>query len=464
MSDPAVYNDHREAADAGRRLKELEGPYKLAQQWRSAQEDLLATREDPELASLAPDPAEIARLEEELKLALVEADPADRKDVIVEVRQGVGGDEAGLWAADVYRMLTRYAERRGFSSEQLSASPLDGDGGRHAGGRGGRGGDRPERPQDRRLPLDWTGRAERQHDRLGRPDHPPPDESRRLDAGREVPDPEPGEGPPHPAREAVRARAGEAAGRARERPAVSDRERRAGGEDPHLQLPGEPRYGSPGQADRAPARIGARRRAGRVHRRAGRRGAAPGAGCRRSELLIRGQDLSPEELDRFRALVARRASREPLAYILGEWGFRRLTLVVDPRVLIPRPETESVVDRCLDLLRDVEAPTVLDIGAGSGAIALALADERPDVRIVATDVSSAALEVAEENRRRASLNGRVRFVHGDLLAGEEGPFHLVVGDGQAGDIAARLRELGFREVRVSEDLAGRERVVEGRRP
>ena len=128
MSDPAVYNDHREAADAGRRLKELEGPHKLAQQWRSAQEDLQATREDPELASLAPDPAEIARLEEELKLALVEADPADRKDVIVEVRQGVGGDEAGLWAADVYRMLTRYAERRGFASEQLSASPNEGGG------------------------------------------------------------------------------------------------------------------------------------------------------------------------------------------------------------------------------------------------------------------------------------------------------------------------------------------------
>jgi peptide chain release factor 1 len=66
MSDPAVYNDHRQAADAGRRLKELEGPYKLAKRWRDAQEDLQAAREDPELASLAPDPAEIARLEEEL--------------------------------------------------------------------------------------------------------------------------------------------------------------------------------------------------------------------------------------------------------------------------------------------------------------------------------------------------------------------------------------------------------------
>jgi peptide chain release factor 1 len=128
MSDPAVYNDHRQAADAGRRLKELEGPHKLAQQWRRAQEDLQAARDDPELADLAPDPADVARLEEELKLALVEADPADRKDVIVEVRQGVGGDEAGLWAADVFRMLTRYAERRGFSTEQLSGSGNEGGG------------------------------------------------------------------------------------------------------------------------------------------------------------------------------------------------------------------------------------------------------------------------------------------------------------------------------------------------
>ncbi len=240
-------------------------------------------------------------------------------------------------------------------------------------------------------------------------------------------------------------------------------------------------------------------------------------GRRRSELHSTGGALAADELDRYRALVARRASREPLAYILGEWGFRRLTLVVDPRVLIPRPETESVVERCLDLLRGVEAPTVIDVGAGSGAIALAIADERPDARVVATDVSASALEVAEENRRRAALNGRVRLIHGDLFAGEQGPFDLVVsnppyvasdelealepelrieprealvgeggheavaraaletlvpggalvlevGDGQAGDVAARLRELGFREVRISEDLAGHERVVDGRRP
>jgi peptide chain release factor 1 len=123
LSDPAVYNDHREAADVGRRLKELEGPYKLAQEWRLVSADLDAARGDSDLKELVPDLEQrLAALEEELKLALVETDPADRKDVIVEVRQGVGGDEAALWAADLYRMLTRYAERRGFSVEQLETS------------------------------------------------------------------------------------------------------------------------------------------------------------------------------------------------------------------------------------------------------------------------------------------------------------------------------------------------------
>jgi peptide chain release factor 1 len=129
MSDPAIYNDHREAAEVGRRLKDLEGAYKLAQDWRSVRADLDAAREDGELRELVPELEErVAQLEQELKLALVETDPADRKDVIVEVRQGVGGDEAALWAGDVFRMLTRYAERRGFRTEQLSASQSEGGG------------------------------------------------------------------------------------------------------------------------------------------------------------------------------------------------------------------------------------------------------------------------------------------------------------------------------------------------
>ncbi|HZN21982.1 MAG TPA: peptide chain release factor 1 [Gaiellaceae bacterium] len=123
MADPAVYNDHRKAAETGRRLKELEGPKKLADAWRQASADLDAARSDPELAGMAAElEAEVERLEEELKLALVEKDPADAKDVIVEIRPGVGGDEAALWASDLYRMLNRYAERRGFKAETLSTS------------------------------------------------------------------------------------------------------------------------------------------------------------------------------------------------------------------------------------------------------------------------------------------------------------------------------------------------------
>jgi peptide chain release factor 1 len=120
QADPTVYNDHREAAAVGRRLKELEGPYKLAQAWRQAKADLDAARGDAELAEMVPDyEAEVARLEEELKLSLVERDPADEKDVIVEIRGGEGGEEAKLWAGDLARMLHRYAERRGFKWEEM---------------------------------------------------------------------------------------------------------------------------------------------------------------------------------------------------------------------------------------------------------------------------------------------------------------------------------------------------------
>ena len=129
MSDPSVYNDHREAAEVGRKLKELEGPYKRAQEWKAAREDLDAGRNDADLKELVPELEErAARLEEELRLSMVQSDPADHKDVILEIRSGEGGDEAALWAADLYRMLTRYAERRGFNVEELEASPNDGGG------------------------------------------------------------------------------------------------------------------------------------------------------------------------------------------------------------------------------------------------------------------------------------------------------------------------------------------------
>jgi peptide chain release factor 1 len=129
MSDPSVYNDHREAAEVGRKLKSLEAPHKLAVEWHAARDDLAAARNDSDLKELVPELEErTARLEAELRLAMVQNDPADAKDVILEVRQGVGGDEAALWAGDLYRMLARYADRRGFKVEELSASPSESGG------------------------------------------------------------------------------------------------------------------------------------------------------------------------------------------------------------------------------------------------------------------------------------------------------------------------------------------------
>lgn len=217
------------------------------------------------------------------------------------------------------------------------------------------------------------------------------------------------------------------------------------------------------------------------------------------------------ELDRtvggeWEALVARRERREPLAYVLGEWGFRRLTLKTDARALVPRPETEVVVERALALLAGLASPRVLDLGVGSGAVALALKDERPDARVTGVDVSREALALARENAVRLGLDVELREA-GLEAAGEgwdlvvsnppyvstlEGlqpelrhepetallgsGFHerigaaartrllvLEVGDGQAGAVAAALRSAGYRDVAVTEDLAGRERVVEGRR-
>ena len=129
LSDPEVFGDRRQGAQAGRRLKELEAPFRLAQEWRLARDDVEAARADAELRELLPDlERRLAELEDELKLALLERDPNDTKDVILEIRQGVGGDEAALWAADILRMLTRYAERRGLGVEVLGSSPNEAGG------------------------------------------------------------------------------------------------------------------------------------------------------------------------------------------------------------------------------------------------------------------------------------------------------------------------------------------------
>jgi release factor glutamine methyltransferase len=137
-----------------------------------------------------------------------------------------------------------------------------------------------------------------------------------------------------------------------------------------------------------------------------------------------GAGLEPAAGRRFGAAVRRRLRREPVAYILGRKGFRRLELAVDRRVLVPRPETELLVELAVEL-----APArALDVGTGSGAIALAIADELPGAEVVATDTSPGALEVARANAERLGLADRVRFVDGTLPEGEAaaGGFDLVL--------------------------------------
>lgn len=219
--------------------------------------------------------------------------------------------------------------------------------------------------------------------------------------------------------------------------------------------------------------------------------------------------LTDRERADARELVQRRGGREPLAYVLGEWGFRRLTLKSDARALVPRPETEMVVERALALLEGVERPRIVDVGTGSGAIALAIKHERPDADVIATDISRDALELACENADGVD----VRFVEADLLAGVDGTFDLVVSnppyvlaaeldalqpelvweprgalvdEGQTERLARAARavldgwlvletheqradalsdvlaKLGYERVSISADLAGRDRVVEAR--
>lgn len=125
--------------------------------------------------------------------------------------------------------------------------------------------------------------------------------------------------------------------------------------------------------------------------------------------------VDAEAAARFRALVDRRATHEPLQHIVGFEEFRGLRITVTPDVLIPRPETEGLVERALDLLTDRQGALVADIGTGSGAIACALAAARPDLEVLAVDQSLGALAVASDNVRRLGLSSRVRLLAGDLL-------------------------------------------------
>ena len=136
--------------------------------------------------------------------------------------------------------------------------------------------------------------------------------------------------------------------------------------------------------------------------------------------------LAPEEEGAWLEALARRLGREPAAYILGRKEFYGLDFLVDPRVLVPRPETELLVERVVGLARQRLVQTLWDVGTGSGALALTLARHLPEARIVASDVSSEALEVAAINRRRLGLERRVQLVRADLLQAARGAIDVVV--------------------------------------
>ena len=149
-------------------------------------------------------------------------------------------------------------------------------------------------------------------------------------------------------------------------------------------------------------------------------------GWPRNRLWSHGETaLTPPQRERLVQLAERRRAGEPVAYVLGEAGFHDLTLTVTPDTLIPRPETELLVEIALTLA--IPAPQVADLGTGSGAIALALAAARPDWQVHAVDRSAAALAVAEYNARRLGLMDRMRFVAGDWCAPlAPGAFGLIV--------------------------------------
>ncbi len=234
--------------------------------------------------------------------------------------------------------------------------------------------------------------------------------------------------------------------------------------------------------------------------------------------------LAPSELDAFRALIKRRAQREPVAYILGEREFYGRSFAVDPRVLIPRPDTEVLIDEVLARIGADTEGVVLDYGTGSGAIALTLAAERPGLKLLAIDVSPDALEVARANADALGLSDRVGFVRSDglarvperfrgtltaivanppyipeadrtgimadvrdhepslaLFAPDDGLLHyrrlaeaaswlapggllaMEVGQGQGAAVQALLRDAGWADVSARDDLGGVQRVILGRR-
>jgi release factor glutamine methyltransferase len=146
----------------------------------------------------------------------------------------------------------------------------------------------------------------------------------------------------------------------------------------------------------------------------------------RAKLLAHDDDpISAALVTQFVELVERRSRGEPVAYLTRHREFYGLDLLITPDVLVPRPETESVVEACLEVLGPVGERSMADIGTGSGAIVVAVCKQRPNVRAYATEISGAALDVARENARRHGVGGQITFYQGDLLQPLPGPVNVL---------------------------------------
>ena len=146
-----------------------------------------------------------------------------------------------------------------------------------------------------------------------------------------------------------------------------------------------------------------------------------------AELIMSDQEIVPDSVyAHMQELLGARMAREPIAYILGEKAFWSLDFKVNEHVLIPRPETEGLLERALELMTDMPTPYILDIGVGSGAILISLLDERKDARGLGSDISEPALKVAQENAVRNNVANRCSFVLSDYLSNIDGKFDIVV--------------------------------------
>src|SRR3990172_2547021 len=504
LGDPGVMGNSRELQKLGRELAELRPLAEAYVRHRRIGQELEENRtlaqseKDPEMRALAKEEivrltAEKERLEAEMRLLLLPKDPNDEKNILIEIRAGAGGEEAALFASELFRSYHMYAAMKGWKVEMLAHSETGLGGTKEViamiEGKGAYSRLKYESGVHRvqRVPATEAGgrihtstvtvavipEAEEVDVQIGPddlridvfrssgpggPHHPHPHGAGRIVPGREVPAEEQIQGVEDPPFEAVRPRDGEAARREGGHAPLAGRDGGPQRTYPHVQLHAEPGDRPPHRPDRPSARPGAERGNRRVRGRTDR--ARPGrsaqarrlkrlpsmrlfellalcrremeglglraspeaeilvshlSGIPRSRLPLEGNREVGDLSGALRSLLRRRGSGEPIQYLLGSWEFYGREFRLTRETLIPRPETEGLVEGVVDAWRRESrgAGKILDVGTGCGAIAVTLAAELPPADLLAVDVSAGALAVARENARALGVADRVRFFRAD---------------------------------------------------